>query len=243
LLAPVLLAFIVLTAFFHPRWSLGTAGIISGLDVLAILMIFALYNPKRFQWAGRAATGLVFLAFLVYLVDEIGSGHSWHFGPRSEPSPLNALLGLLFIGVPCLRYTLLGRFGRKPEGTTMNRWLVGPCSRCPRLLTEHDWAMFASTVASPQNKPRLIEFFEKVKAHDWCSVAAYTDFDATENDVLVYAVRCVSGGFVAVVRSPVELYENDELYLRENVTAAEMSEIERLVPATEWHFGVAPANR
>ena len=70
-LAPVLLLFIVLTAFFHPQWSLGTTGIIGGLDVLAVLMIFALYSPKRFHWAGRAATGLVFLAFLIYLMDEI----------------------------------------------------------------------------------------------------------------------------------------------------------------------------
>jgi len=115
LLAPLLLAFTVLTAVFRPRWSVGSAAAIGGLDLLAVLMILALYNPKRFQWAGRAATGLVFLAFLVYLVDEIGSGHSWHFGPHSEPSPLNALLGLLIIGVPCLRYTLVGRFGRKQE--------------------------------------------------------------------------------------------------------------------------------
>jgi hypothetical protein len=115
LLAPVLLLFIVLTALFHPQWSWGSAIVIGGLNVLAILMIFALYNPKRFHWAGRAATGLVFLAFLAYLIDEIASGHSWHFGPRSEPSPLNALLGLLAIGVPCLRYTSVGRFGRKQE--------------------------------------------------------------------------------------------------------------------------------
>jgi hypothetical protein len=200
-------------------------------------MIFALYNPKRFHWAGRGATGVVFLAFLAYLIDEIASGHSWHFGHHSEPSPLNALLGILIIGVPCLRYTLIGRFGRKPEGTTMNRWLIGPCGQCPKPLTEHDWAMFASTAASERNKPRLTQFFERVKEHDWRSVATFMDFDATENDVLVYVVRCVSGGFVAVVRSPFELYESEELYLRETVTAAEIAVIESLIPSTSWHVG------
>jgi hypothetical protein len=95
--------------------------------------------------------------------------------------------------------------------------------------------MFASTVASEKNMARLTEFFEKVRGHDWPCVAAFTEFDATENDVVAYAVRC--GGFVAVVRSPFELYENDELYLRENVTATEMAVIESLIPSTSWHTG------
>lgn len=245
LLASVLLLFIVLTAVFHPQWTLGSATIIGGLDVLAILMILALYNPKRFHWAGRTATSLVFLAFLVYLIDEIASGHSWHFGPRSEPSPLNALTGLLIIGVPCLRYTLLGRFGKKQEihneDTTMHRWLTGQCTQCPKSLAEHDWAGFASTVASERNKERLTDFFEKVKEHDWRSVAKFQDYDATQNDMLVFAVRCVSGGFVFVVRSPFELWQDDELCLRETVTTDEMSAIESLIPSDSWHVG-APSN-
>ena len=96
--------------------------------------------------------------------------------------------------------------------------------------------MFASTVASEKNAPRLTEFFEKVKAHDWRSVAGFTDFEATENDVLAFAVRCVSGGFVFVVQSPYELWKNEELYVSELVTAAEMSELERLIPTTSWHI-------
>ncbi len=247
LLAPVLLLFIVLTALFHPQWSLGSVTIIGGLDVLAILMIFALYNPKRFHWAGRAATSLVFLAFLVYLIDEIASGHSWHFGPRSASSPLNALMGLLIIGVPCLRYTLLGRFGKKKEihtgDTTVHRWLTGQCNQCPKSLAEHDWAGFASIVANEQNKGRLTDFFNKVKEHDWHSVAKFQDYDATQNDMLVFAVRCVSGGFVFVVRSPFELWEDDELYLREAVTSDEMLSIESLIASDSWHVGASSENR
>jgi hypothetical protein len=246
-LAPVLLLFIVLTALFHPQWSVESATIIGGLDGLAILMISALYNPKRFHWAGRATTGLVFLAFLAYLIDEIASGDSWHFGPRSEPSPLNALMGLLLIGMPCLRYTLLGRFGKKKEihteDTTMHRWLTGQCVQCPKPFAEHDWAGFASIVASEQNKGRLSDFFEKVKEHDWRSVAKFQDFDATQNDILVFAVRCVSGGFVFVVRSPFELWQDDEVYFREAVTPAEMVEIERHIPLDSWHAGTSAESR
>jgi hypothetical protein len=233
------LLFIILTAVSTAKWSTQSIILVVGLDLLAVLLILALYSQKRFHWAGRAATSLVFLAFLAYLIDEIASGHSWHFGPRSEPSPLNALLGLVTIGLPCLRYTLLGRFGGKVETTsrTTNPWVTGPCSQCPKPLAEHDWAMFASTVASEKNMTRLTEFFEKIRTHDWHGVATFTEFDATENDVVAYAVRCESGGFVAVVRSPFELYENDELYLRENVSATEMPVIESLIPATSWHAG------
>ena len=230
LLAPVLLLFIVLTALYHPQWSLGSVTMIGGLDVLAILIIFALYNPKRFHSAGRAATGLVFLAFLSYLVDEIASDHSWHFGPRSGPSPLNALMGLLIIGVPCLRYTLLARFGKKKEIHTEDT---------TKPFAEHDWAGFASTVASEQNKERLTDFFEKVKEHDWRSVAKFQDYDATQNDMLVFAVRCVSGGFVFVVRRPFELWQDDEVYLREAVTSAEMMEIKSHIPPDSWHVGTS----
>lgn len=241
LLTPVLLLFIVLTALFHPQWSMESLTIIGGLDALAVFMILALYNPKRFHWAGRAATSLVFLAFLVYFIDEIASGHSWHFGPRSESSPLNALMGLLLIGVPCLRYALVGRFGGKKqlgtEEATAHRWLTGQCSRCPMSMAEHDWAGFASAVASEQNKERLTDFFEKVKAHDWRAVAKFQDYDATQNDMLVFAVRCTSGGSICVVRSPFELWQDDELYLVETVTSAEMAELESLIPPDSWHVG------
>jgi hypothetical protein len=62
----------------------------------------------------RAVTALVFPFFLMYLADEIRSGKPWRRSPRYRESPLNALIGLLTIGLPCLRYTLIGRFGREP---------------------------------------------------------------------------------------------------------------------------------
>lgn len=245
ILTPVLLLFLILSPFLSDHWSVESVILVAGLDVLAVLLILALYNAERFHWAGRAATGLVFLAYLAYLVDEIASGHSWRFGPHSEPTPLNALLGLLIIGVPCLRYTLLGRFGRKAEihteDTTMHRWLTGQCNQCPKPLAEHDWAGFASTVASEQNKGRLTDFFNKVKEHDWRSVATFHDYDATQDDMLAFAVRCVSGGFVFVVRSPFELWQDDELHLREAITPAEMKEIESHIPSDSWHVGTSSA--
>jgi hypothetical protein len=247
MLAPIVLLFIALTPFRQGDWSAESVFLVVGVDALGVLLLLALYKPERFHWAGRAATGLVFLAFVAYLIDEIASGGSWHFGPRSEPSSLNALLGLLVFGVPCLRYTLVGRFGRKTEiqsgDIETHRWLTGQCSQCPKPFPEHDWAGFASTVASEQNKDRLTDFFEKVKEHDWRSVAKFQDYDATQNDMLVFAVRCVSGGFVFIVRSPFELWEDDEVYLREAVTPAEMAEIESWIPPDSWQVSTSAGSR
>lgn len=242
-----MLLFIVLTPFRQGAWSTELVILVLGVDALGILFVLALYEPKRFHWAGRAGTGLVFVAFVWYLFDEIARGGSWYSDRISEPGSINALLGLLVFGVPCLRYTLLGRFARKPEiqscDSDTQLWLTGQCSQCPKAFPEHEWALFATTVATKQNKDRLTEFFEKVKEHDWRSVAKFQDFDATQNDMLVFAVRCVSGGFVFVVRSPFELWEDDEVYLREPVTQAEMAEIESHIQPDSWNASTSAGSR
>ncbi|HJZ95703.1 MAG TPA: hypothetical protein VKE70_04310 [Candidatus Solibacter sp.] len=114
-LAPLLILITILLGFYPANRSAQATVIALGVDSLVVLLILAMYDPKRFHWAGRAAMGLVFLVFLAYLIYEIDSGQPLRLVPRSEPGPVNALLGLLLIGVPCLRYTLIGRFGRKPK--------------------------------------------------------------------------------------------------------------------------------
>jgi hypothetical protein len=90
-------------------WTLSAPVVlVSGLDLAVLLLVVALYDPQRFNWAARGVTGIVFLAFVAYLIDELLSGKSWRFGTRRET--LEALLGLLIVGLPCLRYSLVGRF-------------------------------------------------------------------------------------------------------------------------------------
>lgn len=96
--------------------------------------------------------------------------------------------------------------------------------------------MFATTVASDANKTRLEEFFEKAKAHDWRGLKSFSDWEGTQNDMEAYVVRCSSGGLVFVIWNPYELFDSDELYMRENASAEEMFEIEKLLPSTSWHI-------
>jgi hypothetical protein len=114
-LSPFLLLFVVVMPLMVDSWSPKSNPLVFGLDVCALLLILALYDPKRFWWAGRGVTGIVFVAFLAYLADEVHSGKPLRIGFRSEGTPLNALLGLIFIGLPCLRYTLAGRFRSDDE--------------------------------------------------------------------------------------------------------------------------------
>jgi len=97
--------------------------------------------------------------------------------------------------------------------------------------------MYACTVADKKNKPRLEEFFNNVKTHDWRSLNSFSDWKGDKNNMEAFVVRCASGGVMFVLRNPYELYETDELYLLENISSAEMAEVERLVPSTSWHPG------
>jgi hypothetical protein len=136
--------------------------------------------------------------------------------------------------------SLFSRFGKPAVvdgNATINHYLSGPCPKCGSSLEAHDWAMFATAVASEANKTRLEEFFEKARAHDWQGLKAFSDWEGTQNAMEAYVVRCSSGGVVFVVWNPYELFDSDELYMRENVSADEMLEIEKLLSSTSWHIG------
>lgn len=67
------------------------------------------------QFVGSSIGSAIFIMGLVYLVSELVGGVFWS-GRRSEPSVFNALMYLIFIGVPGAAYTLKARFGfpKKP---------------------------------------------------------------------------------------------------------------------------------
>ena len=82
------------------------------VDQLFVIEL-TLYDARRFTWAARSLAGLVFLGFAAYLVDELLSPSGPNAGPgaRSAHSLTEALLGLVFIGLPCLWFSLWGRRG------------------------------------------------------------------------------------------------------------------------------------
>ena len=110
-LAPVLALCAVALPLFITRWT-GTAFLMVSLsEVLLLALILALFDPRRFNWAARCVTAIVFCGCLAYAVDAI-----FFAGDSADaPSPKNAVTALITIGLPCLWYTLLGRFSRQVE--------------------------------------------------------------------------------------------------------------------------------
>lgn len=68
------------------------------------------------QFVGSSIGSAIFIMGLVYLVSELAGGVFWS-GRRSESSVLNALMYLIFIGVPGAAYAFKARFGfpKKPR--------------------------------------------------------------------------------------------------------------------------------
>lgn len=111
-LAPFLVLFAVVMAFFVTDWTSRGGLVVAALIVAALLLLLQLYDPVRFHWAGRILAGLVCLAYVVYLGDELATkGFPAHLLPaRRETSAIEALVGLVVIGVPAGLYALLGRW-------------------------------------------------------------------------------------------------------------------------------------
>jgi len=115
-LAPILVLFAFSFPFLIVEWSPMVIALVVVLDAIALLLAVGLYNPQRNECALRMITGLVFTAYLAYLVVEIRSGKPLLLtGSHGEESLRNALLGLLLIGWPCIKFTLSGFDGWKQE--------------------------------------------------------------------------------------------------------------------------------
>ncbi len=111
-LAPVLLISGVGLPFLLGDWTPQKVIVTAAWTACSLLAIPALYDSKRFWWAARSVTGLIVLAYAAYVIHEFSftDDEFGLTGPRSESSPRNAILGFFVIGLPCLWYTIFGRF-------------------------------------------------------------------------------------------------------------------------------------
>lgn len=111
-LAPVLLINSIATPFLLGDWNPTKVIVTTAWCACSLLAIPAIYDARRFWWAARSVTAIIFLAYLAYVVYEffIDKDNDTFTGRRGESNPVNAVLGFVVIGLPCLWYTLLGRF-------------------------------------------------------------------------------------------------------------------------------------
>jgi hypothetical protein len=121
-LAPVLLACAFLLPFLvKPATTANQCAVTGGLEAFIFLLLFGLYDPQRYWWALRVVATTVFAAYVLYFIHEafILRTPFKLFERPGAASSTHALLGLIVIGLPCLRYAILGRWTwRKEEEIT-----------------------------------------------------------------------------------------------------------------------------
>src|SRR5579862_4039428 len=212
-LVPILSLFAIFMPLAVDRSSTIPGMIVAWLEILAILMLIALYNPRRFRWAGRSVCAFVFLTYAAYLADEIHEGkHSTL--DLSRDSPVSALFGFLVIGGPFLWFAISGRFGRDLPASYSPS---DPCPHCEVPVGEHAWAMFASIIADEKNHLRSEDFLSLAVHHHWVSLRAVREFKGSQNVLLAYVLRCKTGGALFVWWDPYELWEPSMLQLVQNI--------------------------
>jgi hypothetical protein len=112
--APFLIATILLLPLLARPPEVTGWFVLAAVDVLAILVLFGLYNPARFWWCWRGVGAMVCLGYLAYLISMILTGQLVGNGRRSSATALNAMIGLIVFGYPGFMYAVFGRFTWHP---------------------------------------------------------------------------------------------------------------------------------
>jgi hypothetical protein len=103
--------------------------------------------------------------------------------------------------------------GRKTKGSVAG-WTnaLARCPHCHRELTGHSYSLLAAQVVERDAQRGLLEFFESLKAHDWLKLLSFQRWEGGSDNVELYGILCDFAWVVlVVVRSPLELFEHDEI--------------------------------
>lgn len=119
-ITPALLLTLVVVPLCIPAWNPTRVVLMVGFELAGGCLVAGLWCPPRIsRRLFRCVTGLVFVAYTAYLADQVViRGKPLRPGGESgEASAFNALRGFLLIGLPCLWFTVTGRFfGRLKTG-------------------------------------------------------------------------------------------------------------------------------
>lgn len=117
-LTPVILFFALWMPTMTHQMAPTGMPILIGMEIAFVAMLAGFWLPAKIgRWCFRVLTALVFLACTIFVVDAFSSTKkpASAFQRASRQSPYRSLPALLFIGFPCLWFTLTGRFSIKPQ--------------------------------------------------------------------------------------------------------------------------------
>ena len=115
------------------------------------------------------------------------------------------------------------------------RRLTGDCDACCKPLSPgHKFAKIAEMVVGPE-KPGVVELGQAIAARNWNSVTSFRQWEATRDNLLVYAIACPEGdGMLVQIYDPFELYESISLYRKELLRPEEMQDLRGVASEDKW---------
>jgi hypothetical protein len=94
----------------------------------------------------------------------------------------------------------------------------GVCPRCQMSFSNHQYRLIAATVLKSGKLGSLSELMEAIRTQHWQKVFGFQDWEGTQANAEVFALRCPNDGLsLAVVRSPFSLNEPYILLHRQTV--------------------------
>lgn len=118
-LSPFLLLFAAV--FFIPLLESVEAHRQTGVITMSLVILVCIAGFLAL-WGvplvGRIVTGIIAFGYGWYVVDQciVNFDGSWGWGgPKAATTPINSILGFVVIGLPCLIYTIFGRFTVRKE--------------------------------------------------------------------------------------------------------------------------------
>jgi hypothetical protein len=96
------------------------AFIAGALAFVCLCSLLAIWGVPH---VGRVVTGFIAIGYSAYVIDQCFISYNGDLGlgsQRSETTPLNSILGFFIFGLPCLIYTLFGRFTFRKEDETLD---------------------------------------------------------------------------------------------------------------------------
>ena len=109
------------------------------------------------------------------------------------------------------------------------------CPVCDAELRGHKYAPLASIVDNAKDHSRLHKFLKDIKSRTWSEVLPLSEWQGDSDVVQLYALKCPAARLVLIlVRSPVDLYDDDHIEWVEALTAEESSTLEAVIKQWTW---------
>lgn len=109
------------------------------------------------------------------------------------------------------------------------------CPACGRHLGDHQFSLFASVPVKQNDDPRVMNFLQAIKNHDWAGVLSFQEWEGGYDDYELYGIRAEDHPMVLItVWDPFELFYNERIVETEALNEVDSGELLILAEGKEW---------